>query len=429
MGGKASLLMVLGFSIIFLVAAYNFGGIATRAVDNNANYYEESVAHVIAISGANMAANEMFLDSDWDDGFDDLDFSHGTMDVAVTESGDTKVITSTGYFSNKSHQVKIKLNPSSFAKFAWYAGNMSSKVFITGDSVYGPFHTQSKMNIGGDPVFFGKVTNKKGFSPSIAQWAANGYDPKFYAGFQTGVDIPLPVNYQFTEQKALALDGVNNHGGSSYFENTDLWLTLNDDATITYRTGTGPDSSTYSAPVTMPLADFAPTKMVYLKKGDIYISGTLTGQLSIVSGESSGLGNGNVYLVDDLVYKNDPVTYIGNNKYDPTTSTDMLGLMATNNIWIADTPQNENDVRLDASVFCAQGGFKVQNLSSINDRGQIFIRGGVVAAMEEEVAKIVTPGVIKGYKKHVIFDERNRLGTGPPLFPKTGMFEIVSWFE
>ncbi len=428
MGGKASLLMVLGFSLIFLVAAHNFGGLSTKAVDNNAYYYEESVAHMIAISGANMAANEIFLDSDWDDGFDDIDFSEGNIDVDVTTTGLLKTITSTGYFSGKSHQIKVGLNPSSFAKFAWYAGNMSSKVFISGDSVYGPFHTQSKMNIEGDPVFFGKVTNKKGFSPSQAQWASNGYDPKFYAGFQTGVDIPLPVNYQFTEQKAAAIDGRDNHGGSSYFENTDLWLTIEGDS-ISYRTGSGSDSSAYSAPVTLPITDFAPTKMVYLKRGDIYISGTLSGELSIVSGESSGMGSGNVYLVDDLVYENDPVTYAGNNKYDPTASTDMLGLMATNNIWVADTTPNETDCRLDASVFCAQGGFKVENLNTIGDRGQIFVRGGVVAAMEEEVAKIVTPGVIKGYKKHVIFDERNRLGTGPPLFPKTGMFEIVSWFE
>lgn len=428
MGGKASLLMILGFSMIFLVVARNFGSVSTSAVTNYAYYFERSEAHNIAISAANMAANEIFLDNTWMTGFNNITIGSGTANVSVASINDQKVITSVGNFRNETHTIVLKLSPSSFAKFAWYAGNMSSKVFISGDTVWGPFHSQSQMNIGGSPVFYGKATNFKGFSPDPKQWASNGYDPKFYGGVQTGVDIPLPANYQFTTQKAAAIDGVTNKGGSSYFENTDVYLTFKPNGKVRVRVGTGADSNSYGPGTTYDVDDFAPNKIIYLKRGNIYVSGVISGELSIVSGESSGLGNGNVYVTNDLVYANDPITYLGNNKYGPTNSPDMLGLMSTNNIFIADTPQNKTNVRIDASIFCAQGGFKAENLNTLTDQGTLFIRGGVIAAKEEEVAQ-VSGSSIKGYRKHVIFDERNRVKMGPPLFPKTGTFEIVSWFE
>lgn len=426
--GKGSILLVLGFSLIFLVLATNYNTVASSAHENNLNYLNQSVAHSLAISGANIAANAIFLDQNWNTGINDLGFMNGEINVSVTTINGQKQITSEGEFNGVTNTVKITFNPSTFAKFAWYAGNMSSKVFITGDTVYGPFHSQSQMNIQGSPVYFGKVTNHKGFSPDPKQWNNLGYSPKFYAGFQTGVDIPLPTNYQFTEQRNSAIDGVANKGGSSYFENTDLYLSFKPNGTVRFRTGTGPDTNSYGPPQTLPVSEFAPNNMIYLKRGNIYVSGVISGELSIVSGESSGLGNGNIYLVGDLTYKNVPVTYAGNNTYEPTNSPDMLGLMATNNVIISSSINNRTNVRLDASVFCAQGGFKAEDISSFYN-GKLIIRGGVIAAKEEIVGNLLNSGQVQGYKKYVIFDERNRLGTGPPLFPKTGMFEIVSWYE
>jgi len=210
--------------------------------------------------------------------------------------------------------------------------------------------------------------------------------------------------------------------------NTDLWLTFNANGTVSYRTGTGSDSSSYSAPVTVPLSDFAPTGVIYLGKGNIYMSGKVSGQVSVVTGESSGLGQGNVYAVGDITYSEASMAYAGNNDYEPTSSTDMLGIMATNNFIIADCPPNYNDVIIDASVFCNQGGVMAENLNHIGDRGRLFITGGVVAAKEELIVKVDNLGNFKGYRKHVVYDERFLL-TGPPEFPLTKSFEIVSWYE
>jgi hypothetical protein len=425
MGGKASILLVLGFSLIFLVAGTNFWNLSTRSVENNIDYFANGKAHNIAVSGANIALQSIFQDKDWDDGISGLSFDGGEINVSVVSDSAFKIVTSSGTFEGIEHEVIVKLQPSSYAKFAWYAGNMSSKDFITGDTVWGPFHTQSKLNIDGDPVFWGKVTSLKGLN------IADG-DPKFYGGYESGIDVPLPVNYQFTQEKSMAVDGVVNKGGSSYFDGTDVWLTFNSDGTITHRTGTGSDSSTYSAPITEPLSTFAPNGVIYIARGNIYASGTLNGKVTVAVGEASGVGHGNLYLVDNLTYRNAPMVYdAALNKYVKNESCqDMLGLLATNNVVVAETDKNvfQKDVRIDASIFCAQGGFTIED-KTIPPSGTIYVRGGMVAAKEELVATIDNSGNIKnGYKKHVIFDERFMLNI-PPVFPGTGKFEIVSWFE
>lgn len=432
MGGKAAILLVLGFSTIFLFMGDNFNRLSSNAVEDNAEYYIQSNAHYIAVSGANMALNELFLDKEWRTGFTNLSIDDGTLNVTVSDSADMVIIKSDGDYESETKSVLVKLSPSGFAKFAWYVGNINSKEFITGDTIYGPFHTQSKLNIAGDPVFWGKVTTLKGLSPNEQQIKMNGYNPKFYGGYESGVDIPLPVNYNFSDQKDEALDGVNNYGGSSYFGDTDLWLDFNSDGTITYRTGSGSDSSLYSAPVTLPITTFAPNGVVYVDKGNIYMSGTVNGQVTVVAGESSGSGHGNVYLVDDVLYQNPPMVWDATeNNYVPNSGvTDMLGVLATNNVVVMDNEKNVNNkhIQVHGSIFCAQGGLTLEN-PNIPPSGSFRLMGGMIAAKEELIAKTDAYGLIKnGYKKHVVFDQRMLLAN-PPHFPVTGDLEIVSWLE
>ena len=427
MNGKATILMVLGFTISFLAFGRNFLNLTNRSSVNVVDYYCETKAHNIAVSAANFACNELFLDRNWNSGISKTDYQDGEYEVTIKDTlVGNKIVEAIGYYNDVVDRVRIVLQPSSYAKFAWYSGNMSSKVFITGDTVWGPFHTQSELNIGGDAVFWGKVTTLKGLN-----YSDKSAEPKFYGGIEHGVDIPLPVNYQFDTERNAAIDGVVNHGGSSYFENTDVWLTFHDDGTISHRTGSGPDSSTYSAPIREDLSTFAPNGVAYLKKGDIYVSGKVNGKITIGCGESSGAGSGNVYLVDDLVYTSDPMTWdSAEKKYVANKDCNsMLGILATNNVIIADNDANvaNKDIRVDASIFCAQGGFKMEN-SSIPPSGTLFLRGGVVAAKEEIMALTKKDALTSGYKKFVVFDERFMLGI-PPTFPNTGKFEVVSWAE
>ena len=63
MGGKAILFVVVGFGIIFALMGLKFGSVSTSSVQNFVQYYSSTKAHNIAVSGANLAANAIFLDS------------------------------------------------------------------------------------------------------------------------------------------------------------------------------------------------------------------------------------------------------------------------------------------------------------------------------------------------------------------------------
>lgn len=438
MVGKAQLILVVGFALIFSVLTFFWSDLTTKSVDNYLNYYKEAKAHDLAVSGANIALSNIYFDPYWVEGISDLDYDDGLINVTVTEVDSLrKDIESYGTFFGITKKVYVKLRVGSFAKFAWYIGNASSKKFVTGDTVWGPFHSQSFLNIEGDPVFYGKASVLKGLKPGPSQLASLGYNPQFYGGLRTGVDIPIPTNYQFTEEKADAM------GTDALFDGTDVWIKFHGDGTLTYRTGVGPDTSGYSEPVTTTFNAFAPKGVIYCAKGDIYLSGTFKGKGVVVSGEASGLGNGNIYLVDDLKYTKPPVVQYTNENgvkvYEPNYDcTDMLGLLATNNVRVATSVESggykanvvDKNLHVHATIFCAQGGFQLEDYTAITDyMGTLYLYGGVVAAKEELIAKLDAYGnIIAGFNRHVVYDERFGIEL-PPHFPKMDSYEIFSWLE
>lgn len=436
MPGKASLIMILGFSLIFIIMGYFWNDLATRSVENHIKYYNGTVAHNIAVSGANIALNSIFLNPSWNAGISSRAFDNGTMNVTVAEPDTmTKIITSVGTFMDTSRTVKVKFMRSTFAKYAWFSGSVtSSKVFITGDTIWGGMHSNQTLNIEGDPVFFGKVTTSKGIKPSAAQIIKQGYHPHFLGGYETGVKVDFPNNYNFPSQRSAALSG------GRYYQDTDLWLTFNANGTVTYRTGKGKDSSLYSAPVTVSLASYSPNKIIFVSKGDIFISGVLNGQISVVADQSSGIGGGNVYFVGDMIYNTPPAIRNNSGGYDPNPDcTDLLGVMASNNAFIAtNVPSGgqynnvvSKDIVVDGGVFCAKGGLKVENWSEVpGPAGLFYLVGSMVTGMEEDIAQVdsKTHVLKKGYKKHVVFDDRFYF-TPPLYFPLSNDFELVTWLE
>ena len=334
------MILVVGFSLIFLIMGYFWGNLASRSVDNHVSYYKTSVAHNIAVSGANLALHEIIKDSSWNTGISDRDFEMGKMNVSLKDSlADTvKILTSVGTFMGVEQTVRVKLMLSTFAKYAWWIASVSTgshnkRTWVTGDTVWGGFHSDQFLNIDGDPVFYGKVSVEKGVNMT------EGSHPQYLGGLVTGVHVDWDQNMKLTQQADAAQQGMDE-GGACKFENENLWLTFTSDGNVTYRTAPknkGDDSSQYSAPITLPLTTMAPTGIIYLDKGDIYVSGTLNGEVTVVSDQSSGSGGGNVYFVGDLTYSTDPMIWdpIGKVYLPNEACTDLMGIITTNNVNIS----------------------------------------------------------------------------------------------
>ena len=406
MAGKAALFLVVGFSLIFLTIGKNFGGLSTSAVDNLTDYYTETVAHDIAVTGANMAANKIFFDPTWTAGYNNVNYQNGTLNVTVNVLDafkNIRQITSTGNFNGATSTASVTLQPSKFSKFAYYSISEGGTIWwIASDTVWGPFHTQDYLRANGKPVFWGKATTKK----SLIK-ANSSSTPYFYGGFEKGVDLPLPLD------GLTPMENVANAGG--------LKITGKDTVYITFAVDSIKIKYAFNGPTTTYLtSSSSPNGVIFAKDAVIRLQGKVKGQYSVVASGTSPKGK--IFLDDDIVYNTDP-------RVDPT-SEDMLGIIAKNEIFITDNAANNNNnsINIHGSIYSESAGFGAQNYDTRSVSGNINLLGGIIQNTRKAVGTFSGSTIDHGFAKRYRYDDR-LMFSSPPAYPGTGSFEIVSWLE
>lgn len=411
--GKASLFLIMAFSGIFLVAGFYWGRMASRAVDNDVGYYDNTIAHNIAVSGANMAATQVYLNKAWMSGYNNIPFSGGTLDVKVESAGLSKIrITSVGRYDGISKKVVVLIQPSNYAKFCYYIEVFPSNTFLfTGDTITGHFHTQDILNVKGSPVFKGKASARGGLNMLPNQPATN---PRFLGGFLSGIDIQLG-------EMNLDMEGIASSGGKLFSgasgQAMDVGLTFLDDGSVRIRTR--PLGGSWSADSTARLSLLAQNGLLYVNNGNLYLKGTLNGAVTVVA-EQVSPSTGNVYIEDDIVYKNNPL--------DDSRSTDMLGIVCDHKILVLDNAANRSDVNICATILSYNNGLGLEN-ENMPYSGTLRVFGGLIEHQARITGRLNGSNqIVNGYHEKIEFDERF-LNTFPPYFPATGKLEIVSWLE
>jgi hypothetical protein len=359
------------------------------------DYNAKTKAHNIAVSATNLACNEIFLNGNWDDGYSDVDFENGDFDsdVQVLDPWrNIRKLTTTGNYGGIAQTIEVIFQPSSFSKYAYYSVSESGIHWHDGDTVWGPWHSQDYITVNRSPVFYGKVTTKKGIKYETAF-----DDPKFYGGFEQGVDVPMPTS-SISDLEALAIDdGAHITGQDTVF------LTFEGDS-VKYR-------SSYSSPDTaFHLPSFAPNGVLFAQDAVLRIQGTIKGQYTVGS-------NKRILIDNDIVYNTDP-------RIDPT-SKDLFGIVSEKDVLVADLPANHDGINLHASIFCKNEGFGAENPGTRPNSGQLKLLGGI----QQYYRKLVSnPWPSHGFLKAYKYDERLMIAS-PPGYPGTGQLEIVSWFE
>ncbi len=437
MGGKAALLLVIGFSLIFIVIGRNISNFSVRALDNSMKYFNNTSVHSIALAGANIAASKVFFDNSWDTGYDNISFGggHYSVDVELIDSVREIVrISSVGTIGSgeyeETHVVEIKLQPSSFSRFGYFSDkekNGSSTIWWTSkDTVWGPFHTNDKISINGDPVFQGKATSYLGI------YESSGSDPEFNGGYsQSSEELPIPE------------DGVEGVGSAAqdnglYFDGQDtVYIEFKNDS-LSFKYGANePDTTLY-------LPSASPNGTIFANGATVRLEGTVDGRYTVGASEATvtstsgywkwnrrkrkyvwvettttAVQGGEVYLDDDIVYKDNPLDGI---------SDDILGIVAENEILITDNSANANDINIHASMFSQNEGFGSENYSTRPSGGFINLLGGITQDSRMAVGTFSGSTVLHGFSKRYRYDDRFMV-MSPPAFPGTGNFEVVSWFE
>ncbi len=398
--GRSAIFLVMGLTLVFLMTGRNLSSVSTEAFKNAIGYYESTSNHNIAEAGANFACNQIFLVGKWTTGYSNIPFAGGTFSVTSTPVGTNLQVVSTATYDGKTYSIKILLQPSNFAKFAFWGGSgASAAAWETGDTVTGPMHVEGTLKTYGEPVFQGKVTTKTGLTKS-----GSPATPQFNGGYETGVSVPLPTTAFST------LDSVASHGGYKQV-GTDLYLTFLNNGKVTWKT------SPTGVATTVDLTAFAPNGIIEVDKANIYVQGTVKGRASIVANKSSGSSGGQVFIQNDLVYNSDPRTDL--------SSTDMLGIISKGDIQIKDNGATSFNVM--ASMYSEGGGMSVENGTS-RPPGTLTVVGGMIVKNLYATSNGASGSARKGYNLSLQYDTRF-LSDNPPQFPATAMYEILSWLE
>ncbi len=472
MVGKASLIVIIGFSLIFGIAGQYWNRTGNNAVQNFVSYYNQEEAHNLASIGANLACDSIIVNPTKDtsmaftffDGKDSCRITAHQNIKAGNRDDSVKVIS---YYVDGSAPMTdttiVWLQPQGFAGFAMFTQNENGVNWITGDQVTGPFATNGTMVIDGAPIFRGRATAVGGISVGSA-----GNHAQFLGGYQSGssVKVNVPTDLSLTEQGATSASTFTpgSYTGSKYAY--DVYPTFNSDGTVTYNTKTQQyNSSTQKwttvntvAATTVAISSLANSygfTVILVKNGDVHVQGTLNGSVTVVADTAAGssadisytasttagteLGslnsvktsssaNGNVIIEGNLLYNGNPTN-------SPTSNgTDMLGLVAGNSV-VLDNQTSASGVQIDAAIFARLGSWGYLDYDgSINGfptkPGTLNLLGSISQNTRGPVGTANSDGTVKtGYVKNYVFDPRF-LNESPPYYPMAvNQFTVISWYE
>ncbi|MGH7490828.1 MAG: hypothetical protein ACREOO_00385 [bacterium] len=399
--GKAMLLVALGLSSVMGRMLYNINARTLDLTETSYARHTRMVARNAAYSGAQIAVSELYRDLTWRTGVDTTFYNDG---IFVAEAVDVTIdtplavsrvrITSIGSYNDVSDTVSVLVAQPAFSYYGLFSDSWpGGEYFDTGDSLYGPIHTNGQWNLTGNPVFFGKVnSNSNSFSVSGSP------NPKFYGGY----DLEVPaINLDLTFPAVI--DSANA-GGDVYA--SEVWLRFNADGTYDY----GSDN-TYSGG-TKNLTDYNGSIMT-TGSNDIHVEGTVNGQVTIYSG-------GDIFIEDVLVYSQDPRSIPG--------SQDVLGLIAQVDVIVVDNIANQTDCEIHAAIMALGNSFEVQNYSSGSPRGTLTVVGSVIQRDRGDLGTYSGGVLVTGYEPDWQYDRRY-LNVGPPYFPLLPRAIVLAWEE
>jgi hypothetical protein len=412
--GKAMLIVALGFTV---VVGMTLNGLNDRGLTSSnrvSAHYESIISRNLASSGANIAATKLYRNFLWRSPLDSTNFNSGsfkasfedmTFDTALTAS--RVMVTSVSEYAGRRDTVRVMVGKPPFSYFAQFTENWpppppdtKARYYATGDTVYGPIHTNTQFGIAGAPVFYGKVS-----SVGVGYYIkpSSTPDPKFYGGTEFGA-APIALPTDLTELTTPAYDN-----GDIY--SSHVWLRFNPDGSYDYGNDNDYDGGTKY------LSDYNGIIMSEPGK-DIHVKGTFCGQATIYSGRY-------LYIEDDIVYTQNPVI--------TSTAQDMLGLIADHSVIIADNTANRSNIVIHGAVMAVDSAFYVQNLSSGDPRGTMTIVGSVIQKYRGTRASTSVDSdgnvtITKGYRLKMHYDTRF-MQFGPPHFPIADKVYVHDWVE
>jgi hypothetical protein len=393
--------MVMGFSMMLMLMGYNLSYVSTEAYNNYLQYYNRTTSHNLAAGFANMGSQVIYRTPNARPLWIERPLDGGTVSLWTDTLPLGRVkLTSTSNFQNYKDTVIIVWGQSRFSKFSYYSVIEGAINWASKDTIYGPFHTQDKMTVNYNPCFWGKVTNKLGITknPSSSK-------PEFHAGYQTGIDIQMPTDFNPLKNAALS--------GGRYMKGKDVTISFFGNGKMKIKVGA-------AAETVEDISSYAPNGALLIDSANVRIKGVFSGQLTLAVLNGGAANKGKVYFDSSVTYRTNPLS-------DPS-STDLLGICADDSLVITNNTNNSNDISIQSALFSRLKGLGAEQYNNGVVRGRINLLGGVSQNQRAAVGTLSGGTVNSGYSKSYRYDER-LMNQSPPYYPTTGSYEILSWYE
>lgn len=351
-------------------------------------------------------------------GLQGVDLEFGTFSVVIdpydtnpATSQNRYTITATADIEGIQKTVSMDVMTDTFARYAYFTDDEHQTTwwwktpvwFVSGDVLSGPVHTNSHLHVSGDPGFFDIVAISDvndGDGTNDGVYYMHGGPPQDNPHFEPGYPLtavdPVPMPSQATNLK-----NASQSGGLYLTGNTTI--ILYDDGTMgVTNAAEGWTNENMALPA---------NGAVYVDNGDVAVSGTLSGQLSIGSEDD-------IIIADNILYADDP-------RVD-STSTDMLALIAENDVVVdSSAPYN---LEIDASIMAMADSFFVENYANPPAKGTLTVLGGIIQDQRGAVGTFnsTTGSRVSGYSKNYIYDTRLQ-SQNPPYYPDTGDYVVILW--
>jgi hypothetical protein len=280
----------------------------------------------------------------------------GTYTVSVVYSNVPRsnyTITSTGTYGHVSKTLQLKMIGAAISKYAywsqteinpafggplWWVGEPGLEMLTTG-----PVQTNGALNIFGNPIFNGAVT-EAGSSPDYYPGVASDPSIIFPQGLTNNaptINLPPQQTLNAIETEASDGQGMVLTGASTVIFNPTGTITV----TGTVKNSQGATTATYNNTTMNPPAN----GVIYVQSnkgqqdGNATVQGTVNGQLTVAADQ-------NINVSGSVSYNSDPRT-------NPA-STDMIGLVANQNITVVETSA-PTQLEMSAVMVALQGSFQV----------------------------------------------------------------------
>ncbi len=308
------------------------------------------------------------------------------------------------------------LNPDNYARYIWFTDGESyggtNVWFWDQDRLNGSTHTNGHFNIKGDPIFGGEVRS----GDDYIKYYNNGNNidssnlsnsPHDLPDFQDTVtldsdSIKMPSQALYLREKSTVLGGLRLIGETT--------ILLKSDGTMNV-TNSAKGWNNQNMPLPNNGALFVADKD---KKnlGNLNISGTLSGRLTVGA-------SGDVKITNNVIYANDP-------RLPGSTSTDTLGIISEGDVVISkNAPTN---LEIDASIMALSTSFMLEDWGENGPKGTLSVFGGIIQKERGPVGTFSGTTKVSGYSKNYNYDAR-LLISPPPFVPTTGDYVTISWEE